>query len=77
MKKTTKAILAALLFCAGALGAYIGLCYLVPGWRIKLAADPLTYFVKSIAHMAPLKGVIALAVGAVPAGIFLAAAKER
>lgn len=75
MKKVI--LLSVLIFAAAFFGSYLGLCYLVPGWRIKLAADPLTYFVKSIGHMAPLKGVIALAVGAVPAGIFLAAAKER
>lgn len=42
---------------------YIGLCYLVPGWRIKLAADNLTYFFESLKTLAPIKCLISLVVG--------------
>ena len=38
--------------------SYVGLCYLVPGLRIKLAADAVTYFKESIRHMIFLKSVM-------------------
>ena len=41
---------------------YIGLCYLVPGWRIKLDAPPLDYFVASLQSMMLLKGSMVAAV---------------
>ena len=37
-----------ILFLAAFVLTYIGTCYLVPGWRIKLAADHLTYFLASL-----------------------------
>ena len=41
---------------------YIALCYLVPGWRLKLDATPLVYFTASLQSMMLLKGGIAAAV---------------
>ena len=40
---------------------YIALCYLVPGWRLKLDAPPLVYFTASLQSMMLLKGGIAAA----------------
>lgn len=44
---------------------YLGLCYLIPGWRIKLEAEPVVYLIESIKSMALIKTVISLIVGAV------------
>ncbi|MBR1972837.1 MAG: hypothetical protein IKA16_05355 [Oscillospiraceae bacterium] len=53
-----KVLLSVLLGVLGFTVTYIGLCYFVPGWRIKLDAEPLVYFLKSLKHMAFLKCVI-------------------
>lgn len=49
---------------------YICLCYLVPGWRIKLEAEPVVYFLESLRSMALMKclisGVAAVTAAAVP-----------
>lgn len=57
--------------------SYIGLCYFIPGWRIKLAADTVTYFIKSIRHMMFLKSIISFLIGIAFAGIFLSVAKRK
>lgn len=44
---------------------YLGLCYLIPGWRIKLEAKPVVYLIESVKSMALIKTVISLVVGAV------------
>ncbi len=49
--------------------AYLACCYLVPGWRIKLAADAWTYFQASLRQMVPLKSGIALAAGLLAAAL--------
>ena len=41
---------AMLLAVTAFVAAYLICCY-IPGWRIKLAADPLTYFVESLRHI--------------------------
>ena len=62
--------LSAVLGIAAFIGAYLACCYLIPGWRIKLEADAMTYFWASVTHMVPLKSLISLAVGgAVYAGV--------
>jgi len=43
---------------------YLGLCYMIPGWRIKLEADPVVYLIESIKSMALIKTVISLVVSA-------------
>lgn len=53
-------ILAAIVFAA----VYVAQCYMVPGWRIKLAAPAMEYFVASLRHMVLLKGLIAGAAAA-------------
>ena len=61
MKKfCISAILAVFVFLA----VYVALCYLVPGWRITLAAPAMEYFVASLRHMVLLKGLIAGAAAA-------------
>ena len=55
--------LAAALGFAAFIAVYLACCYRIPGWRIKLDADPLTYFWASITHMVPLKSLISLAAG--------------
>jgi len=62
-------ILSALLGITGFCVTYLCLCYLVPGWRIKLAAEPVVYFVESLKSMAFLKGVISIFVGALLAAV--------
>lgn len=51
-------VLAVIVFAA----VYVAQCYMVPGWRIKLAAPAMEYFVASLRHMVLLKGLIAAAV---------------
>jgi len=41
---------------------YLLICFAIPGMRIKLAAEPMEYFVESVRHMAFIKTVISLAV---------------
>ena len=72
-----KPAISAAIFFLGAVSSYVGLCYLVPGLRIKLAADTGTYFVESLRHMVFLKGVISLAIGAALAGVPLLISKGK
>ena len=57
--------LSAVLGIAAFVAAYLACCYLIPGWRIKLEADTLTYFWASVTHMVLLKSLISLAAGGV------------
>lgn len=50
-----KAILPIILFFAVFVLVYLSLCFLIPGFRIKLAAEPMVYFVESLQHMALIK----------------------
>ena len=72
-----KFVLPAAIFPAAFLVSYVGLCYLIPGLRIKLAADAATYFRESIRHMVPLKSIISFIIGSVLAGISLLVAKRK
>ena len=67
MKKTLFSVSLFLLVFAA---AYLALCYLVPGLRIKLAAPPMEYFFASITHMfffkALLSSLIAVIAAAIP-----------
>lgn len=66
MKKSwISAILAVIVFLA----VYVALCYMVPGWRLKLEAPAMVYFAASLRHMALLKGVMAMAVALVTATV--------
>lgn len=70
-----KAGLFATLFIIAFVGSYLFCCYLIPGWAIKLDADPMTYLFESIKHMALLKGLISLVVGLIVGAIPVAIKK--
>ena len=71
MKKT--ATISAILAVVG----FMAVCYLVPGWRLKLHATAWVYFTASLRHMALLKGVFAMAAGLVLATLpFLGMLRE-
>jgi hypothetical protein len=59
------------LFLVVFLVTYLFMCYGIPGMRIKLAAEPVAYFLASIRHMVLVKTVVsllaALIVSAIPA----------
>lgn len=76
MKRAARAALA---FAATFTGAYLACCYLIPGFRIKLAADAKTYFFESIRHMALCKSLIAAAAGQTTAAcaMILGAKREK
>lgn len=57
--------------------SYVGLCYLVPGLRIKLDADAATYFKESVRHMIFLKSIMCLVISSVLAGAFCFAGKRN
>lgn len=73
--------LSSVLFIIVFIVVYIALCYVVPGWRIKLEADPATYLVESLSHMAVIKSLIALiaayAAAAIPNVIKRAKKKKK
>lgn len=62
--------LSAILFLITFIAAYMFICFGIPGMRIKLEAEPMELFFKSITHMALFKSVISLvaasAVAALP-----------
>ena len=58
-------ILAVIVFAA----VYVAQCYMVPGWRIKLAAPAMEYFAASLRHMVLLNGLIAGAAAAVAVAV--------
>lgn len=58
-------VLAVIVFAA----VYVALCYMVPGWRIKLAAPAMEYFAASLRHMVLRKGLIAAAAAAVAVAV--------
>ncbi len=70
-------VISAVIFIAVFVVSYVGLCYLVPGLRIKLAADAVTYFKESIRHMIFLKSVISFVIGSVLASSFYFTAKRE
>ena len=62
MKKwLLRGLLFAVVFCA----AYLACCYLIPGWRLKLAADSLTYFMATIQSMVLIKASISALTAAI------------
>jgi len=58
-----KGLLSLFLFIGGFILCYLAMCYLVPGLRIKLAAEPMVYFIESVKSMALIKSLLSLAVG--------------
>ena len=70
-------ILPVALFAIAFIITYMGLCYFVPGWKIKLSAEPMVYFVESIRHMALMKTIISFAAGIVVGAIPVLAGKKQ
>ena len=58
-------ILAVIVFAA----VYVAQCYMVPGWRLKLAAPAMEYFAAGLRHMVLLEGLIAAAAAAVAVAV--------
>lgn len=52
-----------ILFVFGFILTYLFLCYCVPSLRIRLDADPLTYFIESIKNSMIFKTIISSIVG--------------
>lgn len=50
---------------------YLALCYLIPGWRIKLDAEPMVYFLASLRSMVLLKTGISGMMGILAMAAFL------
>ena len=66
MKKLLISVMLAVIVFAA---VYVAQCYMVPGWRIKLAAPAMEYFAASLRHMVLLKGLIAAAAAAVTVAV--------
>lgn len=66
MKKLLISVILAIIVFAA---VYVAQCYMVPGWRIKLAAPAMEYFAVSLRHMVLLKGLIAAAAAAVAVAV--------
>lgn len=72
-----KIILPAMIFFAAFTASYIGLYYLVPGLRIKLAADAVTYFMESISFMVLFKSIVSFVIAAVLVSISFVAFNRK
>ena len=66
MKKLLISVILAIIVFAA---VYVAQCYMVPSWRIKLAAPAMEYFAASLRHMVLLKGLIAAAAAAVAVAV--------
>ncbi len=60
-----KKVLSIILFLVGFIATYLIMCYCIPGLRIKLAAEPMKYFIESIKYSAIFKCVISCIVGTI------------
>lgn len=58
-----KDILSIILFIVGFIATYLIMCYCIPGLRIKLAAEPMEYFIESIKSMVLFKSIVSCIVG--------------
>ncbi|WP_144676237.1 hypothetical protein [Desulfitobacterium sp. LBE] len=63
-----KPITSLMLFVAVFIAVYLMLCYW-PGFRIKLYAPPMEYFVESVKHMVVFKALVSAVEGLLAAGI--------
>lgn len=63
-----KMIISLILFVVVFIATYLMLCYW-PGFRIKLYAPPMEYFVESVKHMVFFKTLVSAVVGLLAAGI--------
>ena len=65
MKRTLTSIL---IFILGFIISYLMISWL-PAMRIKLAAEPMEYFLENIRHMVQFKAMVSFAIGLVFASI--------
>lgn len=72
-----KAAVFTVLFATVFVLTYLALCCMVPGLRIKLAADAFTYFTESIRSLVFFKSLISLAAGTVVCGLLALFLKIR
>lgn len=56
---------------------YLGLCYMIPGWRIKLEAEPVVYLIESIKSMVLVKTGISILVGTIVTAVVARLGKKR
>ena len=70
-------IVSAAIFIGAFVISYIGLCYFVPGLRIKLAADAVTYFKESIRHIVFTEKRHIFCYWSMLAGLFFLVAKRK
>lgn len=65
-----KKIVSVALFLVAFVATYLIICFAIPGMRIKLEAEPIEIFFKSIGHMVFFKTmislIVALIIGALP-----------
>ena len=57
-----KKIISLIIFLISFVITYLIICFAVPGMRIKLEAEPMEYFFRSIKHMAVFKTIISLVI---------------
>ncbi len=62
MKK--RAVQSIALFLLALFVIYFALSFMVPGWRLKLSASPMTVLLENLRHMASLKLLITLPLSA-------------
>lgn len=74
MKKIWLSLILSLVIFAG---AYLTMCYLIPGMRIKLAAEPMEYFAESIKHMALFKSTVSLLLAVIAGSIPLLGKRQK
>lgn len=64
-----KKIISSILFIVGFLVTYLIMCYCIPALRIKLAAEPMEYFIESIKYAVVFKSVVSLIIAIILAVI--------
>ena len=58
-------LLTPVLFVLSFITTYLFICFGIPGMRIKLEAEPLELFIKSVEHMLLFKSLISSFIGIV------------
>lgn len=71
-----KQAISVFLFIVVFIVSYSIICFAVPGFRIKLEAAPMEYFIESIKHMALLKIIVSLVLALI-IGLLPMAVKKR
>ncbi len=64
-----KNVLSIGLFVVAFIATYLYLCYCIPGWRIKLEAEPFAYFIESVKSLFLVKAMISFVLGGIVGAI--------